>query len=75
MVPHKYSKLNVCTTYQIGTKESVQTTTKAPVFVTDSGAEIDILEICRNATIDAITRTDDGITYVFKGKVLIFVSE
>ncbi|WAR28456.1 MMP14-like protein [Mya arenaria] len=52
-----------------GTKESIHTTTtRAPVFWTTKAADVTILDICRNATIDAITRTDDGITYVFKGE-------
>ncbi|OWF43599.1 matrix metalloproteinase-16-like [Mizuhopecten yessoensis] len=41
------------------TRPKPRVTTRPPVF--------NIPEICRNPTIDAITRTKDGSTYVFKG--------
>ncbi|XP_060082565.1 matrix metalloproteinase-16-like [Ylistrum balloti] len=41
------------------TRRRPPVTTRAPVY--------NIPEICRNPTIDAITRTKDGSTYVFKG--------
>ncbi|XP_052216303.1 matrix metalloproteinase-16-like isoform X2 [Dreissena polymorpha] len=51
-----------------GSKENVDTTTHAHENWSPRETLVHILDICRNASIDAITRTDDGVTYVFKGE-------
>ncbi|KAL4220622.1 peptidase M10A [Mactra antiquata] len=41
-------------------------TTPKPTVRNDLTSSVVVPYICRNATIDAVTRTDDGITYMFK---------
>ena len=43
-------------------------TARPPNFYTTRKPFVHIPHICRDASIDAVTRTNDGLTYIFKGK-------
>lgn len=58
------------TTYQYLPWPSLQPTTRKP-----HRPIVNIPSICRNSTIDAITRTDNGITYIFQGEYYYRLNE
>ena len=56
------------THFVLGSKERQEpSSTRVPYFQTTFKPRVNLPDICSNGTIDAITRTDSGVTYIFKG--------
>ena len=51
-----------------GKKTMQAVTARPPNFYTTRKPFVHIPHICRDASIDAVTQTNDGLTYIFKGK-------